>query len=307
MLKVVNVNTAVLSTIVDDENAPVKIQVKLSKQERAIATEQAQMFNDICRYTKGMFASKVRGMYLSGAGGMGKSHTVKETLRTLDPAGERRTWLRGAGLVPRFTTAKITPLSLYQTLFHFRGPGNVVVIDDADSLIKGDPVGINLLKAALDTKKQRFLSWGTSKNIGVESHFEYEGSIAIISQHSIQALEAAARSGAKKEHYEAFQTRCIAMNVNIESQRDRLVRIKHVALSGRLFHEIKPEHRPTQEQQEDILEYMEEYQQEMKQFSMRTPINLASVVGTAELYGDWREYRAMAKRVKPGFFKDFES
>jgi hypothetical protein len=192
-------------------------------------------------------------------------------------------------------------------LFHFRGPGNIVVIDDADSLIKGDPVGINLLKAALDTKKQRFLSWGTSKNIGVASHFEYEGSIAIISQHSIQSLEAAARSGAKKEHYEAFQTRTIAMNVNIESQRDRLVRIKHVALSGMLFHEIKPEHRPTQEQQEDILAYMEEYQQEMKQFSMRTPINLAAVVGTAELCGHWREYREMAKRVKPGFFKDFQN
>ena len=74
----------------------------------------------------------VNGLFVFGAGGLGKSQTV---LRTL--ADE--------GLSPVLINRHITPLALYTTFYHNRS-GKVVFFDDVDSIF-GSMSHLGLLRA----------------------------------------------------------------------------------------------------------------------------------------------------------------
>jgi hypothetical protein len=186
-------------------------------------------------------------------------------------------------------------MALYQMLFTFSGKGNVVCIDDADDLVKKGEAGVKLLKAALDTKKKRWLTWHSSKEVpGAPKSFEYEGSVCVISQHNLQALKDAARS--KAEHYNALETRTISMHVNIETQQARLTRIKYVARDGHLFDDCPDEYMPKVEQQEAILPYMEDNMNDMRQFSMRTPHTLAEILASDP--DNWQDMARYSKLFK---------
>lgn len=84
---------------------------------------------------------------IGGKGGLGKTHTVEETLNGLGLED-------GAGYFKN--TSSGSPAGLYRTLFQNRT--GIVVLDDSDTIVNTQE-GRNLMKAALDTKKVRKLVW----------------------------------------------------------------------------------------------------------------------------------------------------
>jgi len=82
-----------------------------------------------------------------GAGGLGKTHTVEETLAELGMED-------GNGYFKN--TSSGSAAGLYKTLFMNRT--GIVVLDDCDTIVATQE-GRNLMKAALDTKKKRKLVW----------------------------------------------------------------------------------------------------------------------------------------------------
>jgi hypothetical protein len=84
---------------------------------------------------------------IGGKGGLGKTHTVEETLNNLGLED-------GAGYFKN--TSSGSPAGLYRTLFQNRT--GIVVLDDSDTIVNTQE-GRNLMKAALDTKKVRKLVW----------------------------------------------------------------------------------------------------------------------------------------------------
>lgn len=82
-----------------------------------------------------------------GAGGLGKTHTVEETLSNLGLED-------GNGYFKN--TSSGSAAGLYKTLFMNRT--GIVVLDDCDTIVATQE-GRNLLKAALDTRKKRKLVW----------------------------------------------------------------------------------------------------------------------------------------------------
>jgi len=82
-----------------------------------------------------------------GAGGLGKTHTVEETLSELGLED-------GNGYFKN--TSSGSAAGLYKTLFMNRT--GIVVLDDCDTIVSTQE-GRNLMKAALDTKKKRKLVW----------------------------------------------------------------------------------------------------------------------------------------------------
>jgi hypothetical protein len=245
--------------------------IRLTKKEQGVAAFQTKMFDVIRGYAKGMKEGKVRALYLSGAGGMGKSHTVKHVLTTLDPRGEKEgRWA--------FISGKLSELKMYEMFFNYSGQGCIIVLDDADEMLTGTTGKLNMVKHAIDTKDPRVLRWSSSKAAdGAPPSFKYQGSLVIISNKSIAQIHAAAKT--RKEHFEALNTRCISMNVTIESQEHRLIRLKTVALEGHLFDEAKSGI-PTKERQTEIIAFLEKYHREMVTFNMRTPGLLADIAAT---------------------------
>jgi hypothetical protein len=260
--------------------------VKFNKKEEAVGRFQAKQFEDIRHYVKGMKDGKIRALYLSGAGGMGKSWTVKQVLRDLDPEGEKKgRWI--------FIPGKITPGDLYDKLHNYSAPGCVVVIDDADSIIKGNITGLNLLKAATDSRKERVIAWNSTKPPGqAPSSYKFKASVCIISNTNIGALIAKAKT--MGDHYEALQTRMVSVHVAIESQEHRLIRLKYVSLEGHLFDEC--EFDVPVELQTEVLEYMQSNMGQMKLFSMRTP---GLIAAAAASHPDWKDALKRSEFFKP--------
>jgi len=77
----------------------------------------------------------------------------------------------------------MSPIGLYCKLYKMADKGNVVVFDDCDSIFQED-LSLNILKAALDSKPNRWIHWNTDsfklRNEGVPDSFSFKASAIFI-------------------------------------------------------------------------------------------------------------------------------
>ena len=109
--------------------------------------------------------------------------------------------------------------------------GKVVVFDDCDSIFS-DELSLNILKAALDSKKKRTIHWNTDsyklRNEGVPDSFNFEASAIFVTN-----LKFDKAKGKIREHLSALESRCHYMDLTIDSDREKMLRIKQItSLSG---------------------------------------------------------------------------
>ena len=117
--------------------------------------ERFDMLEDMTRATK---KGDVRAMIVSGPPGVGKSHGVEKVLgkhdliATLGDRPAKYEVVKGA----------MSAIGLYCKLYKMADKGKVVVFDDCDSIFN-DELSLNILKAALDSKKKRTINWNTDQ------------------------------------------------------------------------------------------------------------------------------------------------
>ena len=138
--------------------------------------ERFDMLEDM---TKAAKKGDVRAMIVSGPPGVGKSFGVEKVLGKHDliaTLGEK---------APRYEVVKgaMSAIGLYCKLYNYADKDNVLVFDDCDSVLLDD-LSLNILKAALDSKKNRRIHWNTDsfklRNEGVPDSFEFKGSAIFI-------------------------------------------------------------------------------------------------------------------------------
>jgi hypothetical protein len=136
----------------------------------------ADRFKFITQFTHLISVGKIKSFILTGDGGIGKTHTVLEGLKAKGLKEETVTEPGQFVTVRGYSTAK----SLYRTLFE--NNGKVLVFDDCDSIHK-DPIGANILKAALGSEEKRIVHWGAefAKDEELPNRFEFTGKIIFIS------------------------------------------------------------------------------------------------------------------------------
>ena len=97
--------------------------------------------------------------------------------------GARIQGSRSYRVIKGFSTAK----GLYRSLFE--GNGMTLVFDDCDSVLK-DPVALNLLKGALDSYGERYISWNADiRDEDLPRSFKFTGSIVFISNKDMESLD----------------------------------------------------------------------------------------------------------------------
>jgi hypothetical protein len=127
---------------------------------------------------------KINGLLVTGQPGLSKTTTV---LRTLNVMG----LVEGVGFA--VYKGHTSPLGLFQTIWNEQKAGNnrIIIFDDCDAALGRD--GINLVKAALDDKPKRVVSFISSKlPHGVPTQFEFDGRIIFISNLPLSRLDQAA-------------------------------------------------------------------------------------------------------------------
>ena len=225
--------------------------------------ERFEMLKDM---TKAVKKGDVRAMIVSGPPGVGKSHGVEEVL-------ERYKTLEMLGSDSKYTVVKgaMSPIGLYVKLHDYKAKDNVIVFDDCDAIFE-EPLALNILKAALDSKKKRTIHWNTDsfklRNEGVPNSFDFEGSCIFITNLDFRDV----KSKKIRSHLEALESRCHYMDLTINSERDKMLRIKQVIMDGMLDN-----YKLDDEVKEEIIDFVDMNKKRLRELSLRTVLKVADL------------------------------
>lgn len=178
-------------------------------------------FNFIEEVVDMVVSGESKSVIITGDGGLGKTHTVMDRLKSrgLKEAeitgieGDDAEITRGAG---DFVVVKgfITSRALYELLYE--NHDRLIIFDDCDSVWEV-PTSVSLLKAALDSYDTRTLSWLTAmSNPAIPRQFEFTGRIIFVSNFQLGELD------------QAVLSRCLYVDVSMTSE-EKIERIRFIA------------------------------------------------------------------------------
>ena len=225
--------------------------------------ERFDMLEDMTRAAK---KGDVRAMIVSGPPGVGKSFGVEKVLGKHDliaTLGDR---------APKYEVVKgaMSAIGLYCKLFKMADKDNVIVFDDCDSIF-ADELSLNILKAALDSKKTRRIHWNTDsfklRNEGVPDSFEFKGSAIFITNVKFDKAK-----GKIKDHLMALESRCHYMDLTIDTEREIMLRIKQITKDGMLT-----EYKFADGVVQEIIDFVDINKKRLRELSLRTVLKVADL------------------------------
>ena len=226
--------------------------------------ERFQILEDM---TKACKKGDVRAMIVTGPPGVGKSFGVEKVLGKHDmiaTLGERP---------PKYQVVKgaMSAIGLYCKLYNYADKDNVLVFDDCDSILQED-LSLNILKAALDSKKNRTIHWNTDsfklRNEGVPDSFQFKGSAIFITNIKFDNV----KSKKMRDHLAAIESRCHYIDLTIDTEREKMLRIKQIVKDGMLN-----EYGFTEEQHESVVDFIDINKSKLRELSLRTVLKVADL------------------------------
>ena len=247
--------------------------IKAREQEVALETDDEildrlkERFNILNEMTKAVKKGDVRAMIVSGPPGVGKSFGVEGVLEKDDlfnKLAERK---------PKFEVVKgaMSALGLYAKLYEFSEKGNVVVFDDCDSILFDD-LSLNILKGALDSSDRRFISWNTDSRLlrgeDIPNRFEFKGSAIFITNIKFEHV----KSKRLRDHLDALESRCHYIDLQMDTQREKMLRIKQIVSEGMLQRfEFEEAEKAT------IVEFIDTHKDQLRELSLRMVLKIADL------------------------------
>lgn len=252
-------------------------------QYRALETEDdainriSESFKMLELLTKKCASGSIRGLIVTSGPGVGKTHTVTTALEEIYDPDDRRQF---SGNKPfDIIKGSVTAPAMYMALYNTSEEGQVLVLDDAD--VWGDEEALNLLKAALDDKKIRSVSWRKQsrwlEEYEIPNEFNYSGSVIFLSNLDPSNT----RSEKMRRHIEALSSRVMTLDIDITTRSDRLLRIKQVMQCGLLA-----DYRLEPEEEALIFQFVEDNFDDMEEQSLRLVRNIADLYVADETWED---------------------
>ena len=248
----------------------------IKRREREVAKESDQeilerlseRFDILNEMTKAVKEGNVRAMIVSGPPGVGKSHGVEAVLQKADlfnSLAERK---------PKFEVVKgaMSSIGLYAKLYEFAAEGNVVVFDDCDSILMED-LSLNILKGALDSSERRFISWNTDSRLlrseGIPDRFEFKGAAIFITNIKFEHV----KSKRLRDHLDALESRCHYIDLQMDTNREKILRIKQVVNAGEMLSKYEFEECI----KDEIVEFVDANQDKLRELSLRMVLKVAQL------------------------------
>jgi len=258
----------------------VKFAKEVVKETETEAMDRiATRFEVLDEMSRACINGDIRAMIVSGPPGVGKSYGVETQM-------ERASMFdKLAGKKVRFQIVKgaMTALGLYSQLYKYSDTKNVLIFDDCDSVFTDD-LSLNILKAALDSGKTRRICWNSDSRLlreeGIPNTFNFNGSAIFITNLKFGNL----KSKKLQDHLEALQSRCHFLDLTIDGDRDKMLRIKqvHRDADGGLFKDYDFD----EEQSQMVIDFMWDNHTKLREVSLRMCLKIADLVKISP--GNWK-------------------
>ncbi len=254
--------------VVDSKVATAQAKSRVETDEQIIERLRDR-FNMLEEMTKACKKGDVRAMIVSGPPGVGKSHGVEKVLGKHDLLAD----IANDSKFKKYEVVKgaMSAIGLYCKLFQYADKDNVIVFDDCDSVLLDD-LSLNILKAALDSKKSRRIHWNTDsyklRNEGVPDSFEFKGSAIFITNIKFDNV----KSKKLRDHLEALESRCHYIDLTIDTEREKMLRIKQITKDGMLA-----DYGLSEEVQDEIVDFIDINKKRLRELSLRTVLKVADL------------------------------
>ena len=257
------------TTILEFDAEAIKANEKkvAAETDEQIIERLKERFDILNEMTKAVKKGDVRAMIVSGPPGVGKSYGVEGVLEKDDLFNKL------ADRKPKFEIVKgaMSALGLYAKLYEFSEKGNVVVFDDCDSILFDD-LSLNILKGALDSSDRRFISWNTDSRLlrgeDIPNRFEFKGSAIFITNIKFEHV----KSKRLRDHLDALESRCHYIDLQMDTQREKMLRIKQIVSEGMLqrfeFEEVE---------KASIIEFIDDNKDKLRELSLRMVLKIADL------------------------------
>jgi hypothetical protein len=243
-------------------------EVESTETDEEIMVRIRKRFEMLMNMTKAATNGEIRAMIVSGPPGVGKSFGVEQEIEKAQLIDQ----IAGRKLRAEVVKGSASPVGLYSTLYKYSDRNSVLVFDDCDSILMDD-VSLNLLKGALDSGKKRKISWLSDSSMlrreGIPGSFNFNGSVIFITNLKFDKI----RSHKLRDHLDALQSRCHYLDLTLDSEREKLLRIRQIAGDGELFNDYDLD----AEQQAEIIEFMDESKTLLRELSLRMALKIADL------------------------------
>lgn len=219
--------------------------------------------------TRAVKRGDVNAMIISGPPGVGKSYGVEHVLSKHDMLAD----IAGDPSLRKYEIVKgaMSALGLYCKLHEFKDSKSIVVFDDCDSILFDD-LSLNILKAALDSGNKRMISWYTDsrllKDESIPNTFEFKGGCIFITNIKFDHV----KSKKLRDHLEALESRCHYLDLTIDTEREKMLRIKQIVNDGML-----DKYEFDEGVAEEIVDFVDRHKDRMRELSLRMILKVADL------------------------------
>jgi hypothetical protein len=248
-----------------------KVNKDLSKvSDSEIMERLRQRFQILEDMTRAVKKGDVRAMIVTGPPGVGKSFGVEKVLSKHDVFAD----VAQNSKLKKYEVVKgaMSAIGLYKKLYEFSDKKSILVFDDCDSVLLDD-LSLNILKAALDSSKKRTIHWNTDSRLlrseGVPNSFEFSGGAIFITNIKFENV----RSKKLQDHLEALESRCHYLDLTIDTDREKLLRIRQVVAECGML----DDYGFTAEANEELIEFIDVNKSKLRELSLRMVLKLADL------------------------------
>ena len=245
------------------------IEKNLTETDDEIKTRLRERFDILDEMTRAVKKGDVRAMIVTGPPGVGKSFGVETVLAKHDVFAT----VAQNEKLKKYEVVKgaMSAIGLYKKLYEFQDKKSILVFDDCNSVLLDD-LSLNILKAALDSGKKRMICWNTDSRLlrseGVPNSFEFRGGAIFITNIKFENV----RSKKLQDHLAALESRCHYLDLTIDTEREKILRIKQIVEDGMLeSYEFQPW------DIDEILNFIDNNKKRLRELSLRMVLKLADL------------------------------
>ncbi len=256
------------------------VEKDLSKEtDDEIMTRLGQRFEILEDMTRAVKKGDVRAMIVSGPPGVGKSFGVEKVLSKHDVFAD----VANDSKLKKYEIVKgaMSAIGLYSKLYEYSDKKCILVFDDCDSVLLDD-LSLNILKAALDSSKKRTIHWNTDSRLlrseGVPNSFEFKGGAIFITNIKFDNV----RSKKLRDHLEALESRCHYLDLTIDTEREKLLRIRQVVRDAGMLDDYEL----SDIAKAEVVDFIADNSKRMRELSLRMVLKVADI--RKSMPNNWR-------------------